>query len=318
MINSVQELDQAMGQLGRMYRVLAGLRARSLHGNPRQFAVLAEGPLDEIRQLREEIDAYAGVREAQANEVDVWMRLEGPRLSWPDVPVSIFAAFLDAFRKGVRTVAGFQTAGNTKELTMSALRHLCDFRVAALEPGSLQVGLRIPEEEAPEPLEAHPVRIAVKEYLEVAAWAGSEATTEALEERFGDPQRLRVLLGAVRQLAPPARSEVNSVELSGRAVGSGAPIRLTRSSKKRIRTALVAVTEVREETHEGVVREIDLDKRSFILRDGGSEVSCTFGQELTESVKQALDCRVRVRGDRRLKAGQLTRTQLAVRHFSLV
>lgn len=317
MIRNVQELGQAVEQMGRMYRALASLRAEELPRSPGGFALMAEGPLDEIRQLREEIDAYAGVCDAQANAVDLWMRLEGPRLAWPDVPVSVLAAYLDSFRKGIRTVAEILVPGKLETAARSSLRRLCDFRVTALETGSLRVGLRIPDEESPEYLGARPVRAAVKEYVEVAAWAGSEALVETLDEKITDARRRRVLLDAVGHLAPPARGWVTSVELTGRAVGNSSPVRLTRSSKERIRAALATMAGSREETNEGIIREVDLDKRSFILRDGENEVFCSFDPELTESVKQGLDRRVIVRGERRLRPGRSAHGRLEVRELSL-
>ena len=53
-------------QLGRMYRALAALRKEVLPVNPRQYAVFAEGYVDQIRDLQAEIDAYLGLDESDA------------------------------------------------------------------------------------------------------------------------------------------------------------------------------------------------------------------------------------------------------------
>ena len=58
MIESTGQLIQAIEQMGRMQRVLESYRHDILPKNPRNFAVFAEGPLDEIRQLQAEVDAY--------------------------------------------------------------------------------------------------------------------------------------------------------------------------------------------------------------------------------------------------------------------
>jgi hypothetical protein len=44
--------------MGRMQRILDSYRTDILPKNPRNFAVLAEGPLDEIRKLQEQISEY--------------------------------------------------------------------------------------------------------------------------------------------------------------------------------------------------------------------------------------------------------------------
>ena len=58
MITNDDQFNQAIQQLERMYRALATLRADILPVNARQYALLAEGPLDQIRSLQEEIENY--------------------------------------------------------------------------------------------------------------------------------------------------------------------------------------------------------------------------------------------------------------------
>ncbi len=49
-------LDQTLEQLGLMSNALAALRREHLHSQPKTFAILAEGPLEEIRRLQSEIE----------------------------------------------------------------------------------------------------------------------------------------------------------------------------------------------------------------------------------------------------------------------
>lgn len=58
MIENTAQLDQAIEQMGRMQRILDSYRTDILPKNPRNFAVFAEGPLDEIRKLQAEISEY--------------------------------------------------------------------------------------------------------------------------------------------------------------------------------------------------------------------------------------------------------------------
>ena len=58
MIENIAQLQQALEQMGRMQRILDSYRTDLLPKNPRNFAVLAEGPLDEIRKLQEQISEY--------------------------------------------------------------------------------------------------------------------------------------------------------------------------------------------------------------------------------------------------------------------
>jgi hypothetical protein len=65
MISTAEQLDQTFGQLQRMYRALAALRAEVLPANPKLFALMAEGPMEDIRRLQSDIDAYTGLAQAQ-------------------------------------------------------------------------------------------------------------------------------------------------------------------------------------------------------------------------------------------------------------
>ncbi len=70
MIETVEQLYQAIEQMGRMQRVLESYRNEILTRNPRNFALSAEGPLDQLRQLQIQLDEYIqriGAAETPAN-----------------------------------------------------------------------------------------------------------------------------------------------------------------------------------------------------------------------------------------------------------
>jgi len=58
MIETVEQLGQAIEQMGRMQRIVEGYRNEVLSKNPRNFAMLAEGPLEQLRQLQAQIEEY--------------------------------------------------------------------------------------------------------------------------------------------------------------------------------------------------------------------------------------------------------------------
>ena len=58
MITTEAQLQQAIEQIEGLCRALDSLRRDILPKNPRNFAIVAEGPVDEIRKLQSDIDAY--------------------------------------------------------------------------------------------------------------------------------------------------------------------------------------------------------------------------------------------------------------------
>jgi hypothetical protein len=63
MINNDQQLRQASEAISDLYQALASYRARILPVNPRTYRLIAQGPLDEIRKIQEDIDSYLGLQE---------------------------------------------------------------------------------------------------------------------------------------------------------------------------------------------------------------------------------------------------------------
>jgi len=58
MIETEPQLRQAIEQMENLWQAINSLRAEVFPQNPRDFAVLAEGPLEQIRQLQRQIDEY--------------------------------------------------------------------------------------------------------------------------------------------------------------------------------------------------------------------------------------------------------------------
>jgi hypothetical protein len=317
MITNDTELSQAVEQLDRMYRALAALRREVFPLNPRQFALLAEGPQDEISRLQQAIDAYTGRISLAELQADVWLRLKGRGMAWPDAPTSVLTAYLDAFRKGVQTVVEFDQAGHLATRPTKELKNACDLQVAALMPGSLCIGIRVPDGiqlDLSDSAEPHPVMRALKQFLAVAGWIASDSPPEALQQLITDAQKRRLLLNAIKPFVPRPRGDVESVEVSGRIVPAGNVIRLTRQSHHRINTAIDQIAAEQVETHSGDLREIDLDGLSFILRNAEDvhEVRCVFEEDLLETAKEALDRRVQVTGSRRVEPGRRASPALRV------
>ncbi|MBK9387848.1 MAG: hypothetical protein IPN34_23780 [Planctomycetes bacterium] len=167
---------------------------------------------------------------------------------------------------------------------------------------------------------------ALHAYLEAACWAGDAADGDAPTGTVADPELRRLLLTEIKRLVPRPRGSVERVELSGRGLRGRRAI-LTRETHKRIDRALDSRETAQAFAYEGELREIDLDERTFTLRNDfvpESErlqvfsVPCSFEEALRPSAIEALDRRVRVSGEltprpgRGPKAGKLHVTRLVI------
>ncbi|MGO8677963.1 MAG: hypothetical protein ACLQVX_19110 [Limisphaerales bacterium] len=305
-MQSDAELKQAQGQLLMMQEALRSLLKDVLPKNKRNFAILAEGPLEEIRRLQAEINAYTGADLAIEYESPIWLRLFGPGAYWPSAPTSLLTTYLEAFRKGIQTMAEFLQHGEiTGARPERELKEACDLEIVAFQPGSIRIGLRLPEvrtEEADSAKRSNAAERALSELLDTAAWAGSQQSHEELETKLTDPTKRRVVLNALKPLLPRQRGQVECVELSGWRVEQRGLIRLTRDTNTKLDAAIDRTVSERMETFEGELREVDLDELRFTLRDPARmlEVRCVFEEDFLEQAKSALDQRIRVTGIRKV------------------
>lgn len=313
-ITTADEMQQALDQLARLYASLAAMRREMEPLNARNFAVLAEGHLEDIRRLQWDLDEYAGVLGADEQAAPLWLRVSGREIEWQSTPTSVLTAILDAFRKGVQSVAELLLTGELATRPTAALKHAADFRIVALAPGSLRVGIRAPADDNEA---GQAVRDAIGEYVRAALWVASDAGEQELARDIGDARMRQLLLTELARLVPRERGQIEQVEISGRLVQAQNPfaevVTLSRHSRDRINAALDRIPETRVETHVGDLREIDLDKCTFVLRNAGEQaaefvqVDCEFGEELLEAAKDALDKRVQVTGTRSRDQGRRAR-----------
>lgn len=70
MIETDEQLHQAWEALGDLYQALASYRSKILPANPRNYAIMARGPQDQIQKLQAEIDEYLGLRKPTASEAN--------------------------------------------------------------------------------------------------------------------------------------------------------------------------------------------------------------------------------------------------------
>jgi hypothetical protein len=241
MITNNEQMAQALEVMGLMYRSMVSLRKEVLPKSQQWFALMAEGSVDEIRKLEEQINEYSGRAAAEEHGCDVWLRVVGPPQDWPEVPISSVTALLEALRKGVRAIAEFASAGQPKMRPAGALERACDLRIVAFRLWGPGIGLRVPDEgdydwrEHEEPML---VRRALGRLLQVADWAGSDAPPEALESLCPDPHERRVILEALGPLLPPSGGDIERLEVSGKSAPRGRTISLTRASHRRIDQAI--------------------------------------------------------------------------------
>jgi hypothetical protein len=308
MIQNDEQLNQTRAAITDLEAAVASLKRDVLPVNPTRFALMAEPAVDQIRELRNNLDEYVGINDAIAETATLWMKLEGDEIEPGDAPTSVVTKMLDVLRVGVQAVAEYLNRGAVGIRPTAQIKDACDLRITAWVPGSVKVGLRLPEvDPSLFPEVRDEAEKALRLYLKTATWVASQDDDTTLETEIPDSIERRLLLNQVERLVPRPHGGIEYVELFGKTMPRGA-VQLRRESRERVRSAIErtlrqAIVALELVTEEGVLREIDLDQRTFIVRKPGQipEIRCAIGSDaddLLEIAKEGLDHRVRVVGNR--------------------
>ncbi len=317
-----RELDVSLEQLARMHRMLAALKAERERYSGAWFSVVTEGPLDEIERLEREIDRLTGRAALRAQRAEVSIRIVGAGLAWPCSPLSVLTNFADALRKGVQTISELVLTGELASRPTRALNEACDLRLVGLTAGSLVLSVELPTAEQGTLWtqdEAKAASRGLELLLSGASWAAGTEEIARLAAHIPDEALRRTVLTQVKRLVPRPRGKVTGVELSGALLQHRA-IQLSRETTRRVDDAIDASASITVETHEGDLREIDLDRRTLVLRgiEGlAYEVSCEYVPELDQTALDALDKRVSVTGSRSQDAAR-RRSTLKVHRLTIL
>ena len=299
-----KELELTREQLARAERAMEAIRREILPANKATYQLMAEGYVEQIQRLRAQIDAYLGIDAVLDSQSNVVISLEGERVRLGDTAVGVMTKIVDSFRRGLQALVSFRSSqalppgatGRPKRW----VAQLCDLPLVAVQPGSLKIVLGEPDTEG---LFQDQDRALLQENLRVLfqgiRWAASDNKEGYPPEIANDPTLQHLLLKVLLNLTPPRDSPVESIGFGGAAVGHLEMLRLRSAARLRLNEALASFEDECPTEVVGVIREVDLDKRAFSLReraDGASPLDCEYDETNEDAVKSFLDEPVIIRG----------------------
>ncbi len=299
MIANERELQRTKEQRARLEDALAELRQQVYPQSLQRFRLMAESYIDEIEKLRNRIDEYLGIKAVREASSDFLLRIESENLLEGTAPAPVLTDAIRALQRATQKLGEYVARRelDQEEITPRRLSKKFELEVIAFAPGSFEVGLSVrAADEKPLPQE---ITAEVIERLNraVSYVAHLDVTREGFRQIIPDLGSQLKVLHALSDLAPPqTRKELKigfqSRFLPGESVILGPEVR-------RVVSELIRAT-IQEAEEVGVVREIDLDKRTFKIRTETTTLRCRYPRDLEEIVKGALDRRVRVAGRARV------------------
>lgn len=308
MIRNDDELTVVREQLTRAESALESLRREVFPQNARMYRVMSESYVDTILELRGQIDAYLEISYIPET-ADLVISLQGSGVGLGRTSAALVTRFVDTFRKGLQSVVEIVESVDrapTARRRQRWIEEICDLPFVGVVPGSVRIMLGEPNLQSLFSEEEKQTFFAAIELLfEGLKWADTTDTSNESSQFESLPEETKQsLLALMTRLLPPRSGDVEQVTF-GRRVRNNSSSEvttsvLTRRSRDRIREMVEQLAaEAQFAELEGVIRGVDLDNQIFFLRerpDDLPDLTCEYGKELEESVKEYLDNRVIVTG----------------------
>ena len=240
---------------------------------------------------------------------DLVISLQGSGVGLGRTSAALVTRFVDTFRKGLQSVVEIVESVDrapTARRRQRWIEEICDLPFVGVVPGSVKIMLGEPNSQSLfTDEEKQSFSRAVELLFDGLNWADTSQENQ-VENRFDSlPEETRAsLLALMTRLLPPRVGDVEQVSF-GRRVAADESLRmetavLSSRSRDRIRNKLEQMASDTQFVElEGLIRRVDLDGQTFVLRDrldGEIDLSCEYGTELEDSVKEYLDNRVVVTG----------------------
>lgn len=307
MISTQEELDTSRDALSHLESALSALRQRVEESNPALFGAMASSYVEHIHALRREIDEYIGLRAAEERLLPLSVVLQGERLSRENVSSRVLTDWLERIRKGIYRVTDYLENGavTSRGRPNRELLRATDPYVLSVQPGSLRIGLRLPSAQFQSELlgsrnepERPASHTAVAKILELLEWAAN-SQGEELPQGLGDQDEMVLIAVEAKRWVPTKNGPVQAVRYSGTLSPTSTPLTIPRGTDSRLTGLIELLTTSSEQTVRGVIREIDLDLKRFMLRERGpgmSDLRCFFPTEMLSVAEASLGAAVTVVG----------------------
>lgn len=235
------------------------------------------------------------------------LRAVGKEIKLGMIPGSVIRSCVEGTQRALKVLAEHvlsleQSTGKPTE----SLRRLFDLPTQRFAFNSFEISFRMPYE--PETLLTQAGEKSDAEYnLDQVAkmlnqgldWLSKDAAEDGLILNNNEAEAA-IILQALKELSPSTQGSIDSLELSGRLLGSRVkPVTLDKNARKKVNLAIQnKKLEPKYIELEGRVGELDKDRFSFELRDLNIErpyQKFVFDVELKDDVYQAFDEEYRVK-----------------------
>jgi hypothetical protein len=241
MIKNDEQLGFVRRQLALIEEALLSIKHDVLPKSQANFRWMAEAYVDQINELRVQIDDYLGMSAFWEAQSDVVIELQGRFVRLGEIRSSEIARVLEGWREAIRTLMALETGAGQPWMD-----EWSDPPLAGVGPASVKIRLAAPTGEDCQfnPVYRHGYESAVKRLALALEWA---AMPQPVRPEMD--QAWLTVLNAMRRLVPAENSDIETLRFSGRLLESGGPYCLARDSGWRIDEEIHRLEMLDGETH---------------------------------------------------------------------
>ena len=298
-ISSEAELERTQGRIAELERGMVSARQR-LSTNPTALAHLLSLQDRQIEQLHAEVREFIGIGGQPTAAIELSYDTKDGTSG--TTSLSTLATVSDNLRSALTNIAETIIKGTARASGRPEARvaRAVDLRVTGISSGSfvLQLEYPIPQDADAAVTTEDLADLALSIVEDAARWIESGATEPPPSLVTGVLRD--VALAELRRLAPSEGSTIHWIQLRRTALAVP-PIRLTRDTSRRVNALVEKSLKTETVSITGLLREIDLDKQSFELRDPQETLhKCSIDVPLLIEAARyvAAQQTVRVRGSR--------------------
>lgn len=309
-INSVEELRETQRKLNNLEVALADARTR-LSESPEALRSLISLHRKQIRELQHEIDQFIGEAEESSAPVEITYDmldgLEGTS------PISSVEKVLGSFRKALAKIAEGLSQGTIRESGRppGEIADAVDLEFVDIASGSTRLLLNPPAQRVLDQDGEYTDSTLAERSLEVleatAEWIASD-----LREAPGnlqDEELRNLAIRQIKRLSPTESSKIAWIEFDRRTQGGRRRTRFDSQSYQRASRIIESGLSPETVSIQGWLREIDLDRTRFEIRDEeGNRHRCEVVEDLLDDAMEYISsqAKVVVRGHRGPEDTRLT------------
>jgi hypothetical protein len=290
------ELRRTRDQLEQLEAALGDLKRRVYPLSPGRFRLMSESYLSEIEMLRGRIEEYLGIKAAREVSSDLILKIQSPLLPEGIAPAQVLNRAIAGLQRGLQSLGRFvarATYGLGEGISSYKLGQEFGLDVVALMPGSFEVGLRMSSAGKLDIPRGSFDEVIQKFGLAAAHVSEGDVTQELLSELVPDLNSQLQVLQALKDISPSQRQGDLTVSFSARSMGHRPAVFSPRT--RSYITSLIRSTS-RHAREIGVIREVDLDRRTFKLRTSAATLRCKLRGGTDDMMIGALGQRARVSG----------------------